>query len=400
MDEYVEYSEQGWFSRIGDSIKNVFGGFIMILLAFPCIFWNECRSVDRALLLEQGQGAVVKGDANDPGKTKDGQLVHISGKVAVGDAPSDPAFALTVPGAMKITRKVEVYQWVEKATKKTDKKAGGKKVTKTTYSYEQKWSSKIEDSSKFKIKKGHVNVRAKMVAENKTFTASKISIGKFSLTPEQASGLGSSKKYELKQSDLDKMPANVKGVAKLSDGMIYMGADPSKPRNGDSRITFEVAQPGDATVVGGQKGTGFEPFKTKKMKSALEVMVRNGIMSPDKMFEAAQSDNAMLTWILRIVSLIMLIGGFRMIFGPLEVIADVIPFIGSMVGGATTLLSIMLGGGLWFLTVALAWVVARPLIGILMLVVAGGMIGGIFFLASKRKGAGAPAGPPPGPPPM
>lgn len=399
MDEYVEYSEEGWFSRIGSSIKNVFGGFVLILLAFPCIFWNECRSVDRALLLEQGAGAVVKGDANNPGKTKDGQLVHISGKVAVGDAPSDPVFALSVPGAMKITRKVEVYQWVEIKKTESKKKAGGKKVKKTTYNYEMKWSDKIVDSSKFKIKKGHMNVRTKKVAEDKTFTAKNITIGKFTLTPEQASGLGSLKKFELTDKDLAAMPAKVKGIAKIHDGMLYMGNDPTKARNGDTRITFSVAKPGDATVVGGQKGTGFTSYKGKKMKSALEVMVRDGIMSPDKMFEAAQSDNAALTWGLRIVSLIMLIGGFRMVFGPLSVIADVIPFIGSMVGGATTLLSVLLGGGLWFLAVAVAWVVARPLIGILMLLLAGGMIGGLFFLASKRKGA-APAGPPPGPPPM
>ena len=40
-----EYEEEGWFSRIGDSIKGIFGGIAIFMLAFPLIFWNECRAV-------------------------------------------------------------------------------------------------------------------------------------------------------------------------------------------------------------------------------------------------------------------------------------------------------------------------------------------------------------------
>jgi hypothetical protein len=41
-----------------------------------------------------------------------------------------------------------------------------------------------------------------------------------------------------------------------------------------------------------------------------------------------------------------------------------------------------------FLTIAVAWVVARPLLGILLLAIAGLMFGGVIFLAitmSKKK---------------
>ena len=64
--------------------------------------------------------------------------------------------------------------------------------------------------------------------------------------------------------------------------------------------------------------------------------------------------------------------GFCLLMGPLSVLADVIPFIGSIVGGATAFVSFFLTVGIGSIVVAVSWIAFRPMIGIPLFVVGGG----------------------------
>ena len=65
-----ETSSQGWLSRLGGAIKGIFVGLIMVIAAFPLLFWNEGRAVKTAKSLDEGRGAVVTTDSArvDPAK--------------------------------------------------------------------------------------------------------------------------------------------------------------------------------------------------------------------------------------------------------------------------------------------------------------------------------------------
>ncbi len=75
--------------------------------------------------------------------------------------------------------------------------------------------------------------------------------------------------------------------------------------------------------------------------------------------------------------------GVAMILRPLSVFADVIPFPGSIVGAGTGILSCLIAAPFAFLTVAVAWLRYRPLIGISLLSLAG-LAAGLIFILSKR----------------
>ena len=109
-------------------------------------------------------------------------------------------------------------------------------------------------------------------------------------------------------------------------------------------------------------------------------MLQVGEHSGDSMFEGAQKSNKVFTWILRVVGFVLMFFGFNLIFRPLSVVADVLPIAGTIVGVGTGIVAFLLAAPLSLITIAVAWIFYRPLIGIPLLVVAGI---GIFFLIKK-----------------
>ena len=385
----TEYETEGWFSRIADSIKGIFGGIAIFLIAIPLIFWNECRAVNRANDLEFGLGSVVMADAAKVDKGNEGKLVHVVGDIKVNETLTDDTFKMSANG-LALDRKVEMYQWKQNEKSSSQKKAGGKKVKKKEYTYEEVWSSTLLKSGDYKDKT-KVNPGS-MPYESESFSAENASLGAYKLTASTMGGLGASEELDVTDADLKKMPQALQTGAKLNDGVIYIGKDPLKPQIGDVRISFVVRKPGKATVISGQYGDELKAFRHKKLNDPL-VLTSNGSKTAEELFQDAQDSNTMLTWILRLVSFLMMFGGLAAVFKPLSVIADVIPFIGSIIGTATSIIAFLIAAPIWLLCVAAAWIVARPLLGILLLVGAFLCIGGLIFAAISfnKKRQAAPA---------
>lgn len=385
----TEYETEGWFSRIADSIKGIFGGIAIFLIAIPLIFWNECRAVDRANDLEFGLGSVVMADAAKVDSGNEGKLVHVVGDIKVDETLTDDTFKMSANG-LALDRKVEMYQWKQNEKTSSKKNVGGSKTKKKEYTYEQVWSSKLLKSSNYKDP-NKINPGS-MPYESESFTAKNASLGAYKLTPSTMGGLGTSQELDVSDADLKKMPQALQTSAKLNDGVIYLGNDPLKPQIGDVRITFVVRKPGQATVIGGQYGSELKAFTNKKLNNPL-VLTSNGSKSAEELFQDAQDSNTMLTWILRLVTFLMMFGGLAAVFKPLSVLADLIPFIGSIIGTATSIIAFLIAAPIWLICVAAAWIVARPLLGILLLLGAFLCIGGLIFAAisfNKRRQA-APA---------
>ena len=102
-------------------------------------------------------------------------------------------------------------------------------------------------------------------------------------------------------------------------------------------------------------------------------LLQVGTFSADEMFAHAKEMNRLLTWGLRLLGWLLMLGGFALIFSPLVVLADVLPILGNIVGMGTGLLSLMLATPLALVVVAAAWIYYRPLLGILLLIIAVGV---------------------------
>ena len=160
------------------------------------------------------------------------------------------------------------------------------------------------------------------------------------------------------------------GYIYYKDGF-YKG-DPKKIAVGDVRVSFEYV-PATETIslVSGQQGDTFAPYQTKYNQIEL---VEKGVVSPEAMFKHAHNANSMLCWALRLAGFMMMFIGLKMIFEPLRVVADVVPFIGSIVGMGTGFVAFVLAAGFSLLTISIGWLAYRPLIGVPILIAA------VFFL--------------------
>jgi hypothetical protein len=140
---------------------------------------------------------------------------------------------------------------------------------------------------------------------------------------------------------------------------------------GDARVKFEVARPADVSVIAQQTGDTFAPYVTKAGGSI--ELLQMGIQSSAAMIQKAQESNVLLTWILRLAGFVLMLIGLNLVFKPFSVLADVVPIFGSIVGFGTGLLAFLLASVLSLTTVAIAWVVYRPLVGILLIAAAVGL---------------------------
>lgn len=110
------------------------------------------------------------------------------------------------------------------------------------------------------------------------------------------------------------------------------------------------------------------------------------------MFESAQRSNAMMTWILRAVGFFAMFVGLAMLFAPIAVFGDVVPLVGSVLGAGVGIVAGFLAAFFAIGTIAVAWITYRPVLGVILLLLAVGAVFLLVRVASKR-------GPPPLPRP-
>jgi hypothetical protein len=390
-------SSQSWGSRLGESIKSVLFGLVLFVAAFPVLFLNESRSVRTARSLSEGLSVVVDVQADTVAAGNEGKLVHVSGAVDSGEALSDEEWNVSAK-AVKLIRTVEMYQWKEEEKSESRKKLGGGTETVKTYTYSQEWSDSPIDGSQFQETAGHKNPGAFPV-ESQTFTADPVKVGAFTLSAEQLDQLNNATDLKVDAAAAEQLPDEVKDKVKVAEGRYYMGANPAAPVVGDMRISFSTVNPSQVSLVGVQTGETFAPYQAKAGKAVL--LVEEGMQTAVQMFKTAQDKNAVLTWILRAVGFFMFFLGTFLIFRPLAVFADVLPLFGTMLGAGIGLFAFLISFVLSSLTIAVAWIFVRPVLGITLLVLAAGAI---FWLikrgrAKKEQRAGTALPPLPSIPP-
>lgn len=374
----TEVTNQSWFSRIGGAIKGVVFGFVLFLVAFPFLFWNEGRAVKTYKTLKEGGKTVISVPSDSVDAANEGQLIHTTGLADTDATLTDPDFGVSEK-ALKLKRTVEMYQWKEKSESNTKKKLGGGTETVTDYFYSQTWSDQLIDAANFKQPAGHQNP-ASMPFLSTQQAADSVSLGAFTLSP---SLVGKINNFEAITVSSDTPLAEaIQDSAILSGGGFYFGTNSASPQVGDVRVKFDVVKPSQVSVIAKQSGNTFARYVTKTT-GTIELL-QIGIHSADDMIQAAQASNRMTTWLLRLVGFILMIAGLNMVFKPLSVVADVLPIAGTIVGAGTGIISFLVASLGTLVTIAVAWVVYRPLLGIVLLA---GAVGVMVVIKSKLKSA-------------
>ncbi len=390
MAVFSTTTSQGWGSRLKNSFGGIIVGLILVAGAFIALWLNEGRSVRRYQDLKDGKGNVVSISSEKIDAANDGKLVHFSGNTAAGSTPSDAKFGVVSEGALKLRRDVEMYQWKENTSSSTRNKTGGGSETTKTYSYEKVWSGALIGSDSFN-QSGHDNP-TKMAFESTTETGSPITVGAFTLSDSLVGRLNDFAPLPL--ASLEGLTDAATANAKLHESGLYLGVDPAVPAIGDTRVTFSTVQPGEVSIVSQQSGQTLIPYQSRN--NTVELL-QSGIHAADAMFAKAESANKALTWILRFGGFLAMGFGFILLTRPITVIADVLPFVGNIVGAGLGFIMFLLAGVLSFITIAIAWITYRPLIGISLLVVAGFLT---FLIIKKTRSTSPQVAAADGPPPL
>ena len=177
-------------------------------------------------------------------------------------------------------------------------------------------------------------------------------------------------------------------------GNLYLGVDSSNPHVGDLRISYTIASNGPASIIGRQTGSNLTAYQIKAGDQLL--MAEPGVHPAAEMFKTAEDENRVLTWVLRLLGAAIMFLGFVRILRPLVVVADVVPFVGSILGAGAALVALVLTIALGSVIIAISWLWYRPLLGIGALAIGLAIAFGLHSLAARkaanRKLQPAPAG--------
>lgn len=388
----TEVQTESYFSRLGNSFKGIGGGLLLFLIAFPLLFWNEGRAVKRAKALETGAGAVVSVQADKVDPANEGKLVHVTAKADTKDVLTDPLFKISST-AIRLERRVEMYQWKQNESSKTEKQLGGGTKKTTVYTYEKVWSDKPVNSAYFE-EAGHENPGFPF--ESEKLRANHVTLGDFLLNDSLVDRLGDSRKLPV-PADY-KLPATLSGksdaayvhVSRKSSAPSQVSQEQpadnagdaalTEPAIGDLRISWYAVVPHEVSIVARQTGKTFSAYP---VGSESILLIADSVQSAEAMFQSAQSANSAMTWFLRIAGLVMMYVGLSCVLRPLSVLMDVIPFLGDLIGAGISLISFLIALPCTLVTIAVAWIYYRPLLGIGLLVVAAALI--VFLFRKKAE---------------
>ena len=387
-------------SRVGNAFKGVVGGFIAVVAGICLLWWNEGRTVKRQRTLDQGRKDVVEAKYDEVDSSLESKLVHVSGAATTDEVLEDQEFYFAVK-AFQLERKVEMYQWVEHEEHETKEKLGGSEEETITYTYSKEWRQDIVDSSSFE-ESGHDNPDS-MPFEAGVIYASEASFGDYSLNKEQIKRVGTPielapAKSDWVQEQIKKFTDAGQENVKASDlgnvcghrGMeirgktFYLPVNPNAQSNaaqvGDVRVSFFYVGPKqDISIIAQQTGSSFQTYMTKN--GPLDEL-RNGIMGAEEIFQAAESENKVTAWILRLFGFILIGMGFSAIFKPLPTLMAVVPFLGKIVGAGVGLIAWTLAAVVSLIVIALAWLFYRPILAIVLIAAAVGIV----VLVMKMRG--------------
>jgi len=425
MSSHTVTTSKSWFERLGNSFGGIIFGVILFIAGTILLWWNEGNFVKTQTALNEAQAVTTElGDISTVNTASNGQLVHATGTAATADILEDPYFGIAV-GAIRLERAVEFYQWVEDSKSETREKLGGGQETIKTYSYRKDWVASPVDSSKFVAPGASVEHKNTALAniEKLAVQATNVTFGAYRLPKFLVDSIGGLESLTVELSDdvvtrltqqiapPDSLPvsppAPVQGMLQFeedadeeevkkeeqaalpasqwvhgSGSTVYLGQNPASPAVGDVRASFKRTLPENTvSLVAKLNGDTFESFVASNGKTV--GMLRMGTLSAENMFASAHASNSTMTWILRIVGILLVCFSLNMLFAPLQVFASVVPFLGKLVGVGTGLVSMLLGAAWSLLIIALAWLFYRPLIGILIVAAAVGLIALLFRRVRK-----------------
>jgi len=380
LNHFSETTTRGYGENIGNSFKGILFGFFLIVGSIFLLSWNENRSINQTLALEEMQSKMVTLHDTKYDIKYENTPILIQGEVLPKQPLEDTQFGVKSNG-LSLHRNVLMYQWRENKHSKSEDKLGGGTETITTYDYVKEWSSSAINSSSFRHPQGHINPPLNYSKE--TFTTD-ANLGDFYLSKDIIAHFNHSSSFD----GLSTLPSEIAGF-KNHKSFLYKGENLNSPSIGDIKISYTQTPKGVYSIAGMAHDKAIVPYLSSNGRDL--IFVRTGVVTADKIFKEEFDANSTLTWILRAVGLLLMFVGFMLLMGPLATLANVIPMLGSLVEGASAMVAGVLTLLLGSVVIAIAWFASRPMLSLIII----GVGIGLTMILGRLKKDNAPLTTPP-----
>ena len=185
------------------------------------------------------------------------------------------------------------------------------------------------------------------------------------------------------------------GLTRGSDNVLRTFPEGAQPHNGDCKVVYEYAPDGfdcsfivqqtSKPSVGGDEDAKFGVDKSHVVDNKCfgvckndlgEVwMVRKGRLDLNEMIVAAKDEEKKILYLIRVVSCVLLLAGWIMLFAPFTTALEVLPLLSGLGFFAVVLTGAIVSVTCCATITILAYIQHRPLLAILLLAVAGGIWG-------------------------
>ena len=346
----------------------ILGGIILVIIGICLLWYNEGRTVKTQKAISEARKTYIEVKSDKVDSKNEGKLIATNGKIDLTNTNElvDDTFGIKVKSA-KMIRTVEMYQWTEECS--TDDN------NNEHCEYKKEWKAELVDSSEFK-ESGHSNPTS-MPYENNTYLADNVKLGAFTLSKDLQDNLSTDKSVGNEQLTTEYI--NKKEGLKISGNYIDNIPESGTPEIGNIRISFKYNDSDSATVLAVQNGETFSKFIAKSGKAVYRI--KEGVHTGAEILQDMTNENNFIKWLLRILGIILIIGGINSLFAPLQKLANFVPILGGLVGFASGLVSFVLGLAISLVVIALAWFRFRPLLSIILIVI----VVGLVLLLKKMK---------------
>ena len=110
---------------------------------------------------------------------------------------------------------------------------------------------------------------------------------------------------------------------------------------------------------------------------------KEGIHTGDELCQIMSDNNKKITWLIRLIGFILLVGAFGSLFAPLKFLTGRIPILGDVVGTVSGLFALLVGGALSVIVIAIAWLRFRPLISVIAIAAVVAIV--LLFIKLKKN---------------
>jgi len=368
-DSVTVTTRQNWFSRVANSFVGMLFGLVLIPIAIWGLWSNE-GVPDLSKIADDS--VEINSATVDP--SMNGTFVSITGPIVSESSVSDPPF-IESGAYIKLTRRTEIYAWYEeRQSSETVDAVGGGSTTETTYTYNTKWMSTPEDSTRFEYPAGHQNP-AKTLSDA-TFVVDSASIGAYTIDVTQGVEMPSG--ATITPPD-DELPAGYR----VAGTYIYTnGGAESAPRVGDERLSYTaLASDTTVTAFGSVQDGTFAPYRHSE-HTFFEVM--EGTRS--EALEAMHNSYVLFLWIIRVVGILGIYIGLQLLAGPISRLLSLIGIVGSVFDGISGFFNAVLALLIGVTTIIISMIFHNIILMIILLLA---LIGFAVWYLRSRSAASA-----------